>query len=192
MLKLFRRSKNRATIERLYGTIVAQARREAFYTDFAVPDNFDGRFELVVLHTVLVCRRLKRDDDLARALSQDIFDAFLADMDATLREIGVGDLTVPKRMKKIGEAFYGRAAAYDAALAAGAGQGEGEAPAGEDALAAAIARNILGQVEADGAARGKPLAAYVRTAAGVLDTIQLARIARGEIRFPEPVPVRAE
>ena len=179
MLKLFRRSRNRATIERLYGAIVAQARREAFYTDFAVPDTFDGRFELVLLHTVLVCHRLKDGDDLARALSQDVFDAFLANMDATLREIGVGDLTVPKRMKKIGEAFYGRAAAYDAALA--------PAGEGEDALAVALARNILGHVEADAAERGAPLAEYVREAARTVGEIPLPVLARGEIRFPEPV-----
>lgn len=177
MLNLFRsskRAKSRETIERLYGAIVAQSRRAEFYTDFGVPDTLEGRFEMVVLHTVLVCHRLKGGDDIARAMSQEIFDAFAADMDATMRELGVGDLTVPKKMKKVGEAFYGRAAAYDTALAA----------SGNDLLALALARNILGT---DGAApAAKPFAAYVRSAAERLADTPFETFARGVLALPNP------
>lgn len=177
MLNLFRsskRAKSRETIERLYGVIVAQSRRAEFYTDFGVPDTLEGRFEMVVLHTVLVCHRLKGGDDTARAMSQEIFDAFAADMDATMRELGVGDLTVPKKMKKIGEAFYGRAAAYDTALTEG----------GNALLAQALARNILGTEEPVPAAA--PFAAYVRAAADSLAATPFETFARGALVLPAP------
>lgn len=180
MFSLFRRSKTRAaaraTIERLYGVIVAQSRRPEFYTDFGVPDTTEGRFELLLLHTVLVCHRLKDGDDTARALSQEVFDTFAADMDRTLREMGVGDLTVPKKMKKIGAAFYGRAAAYDSALA----------QPGQGALEQAVARNILGRPDAAPDADAHALAAYIRTAATALKATPFAVFARGELALPEP------
>ena len=180
MFNLFRSSKtramSRATIERLYGAIVAQSRRADFYTDFGVPDTLEGRFEMVVLHTVLACRRLKGGDALERAMSQDIFDAFAADMDAAMREIGIGDLTVPKKMKKIGEAFFGRAAAYDAALA----------EADDAALAQAVSRNILSTGEAEPSPEAVALAAYVRVAAATLDATPFEVLARGVLELPDP------
>lgn len=176
MFNLFRSSKTRATIERLYGAIVAQSRRPEFYTDFAVPDTMEGRFEMVVLHTVLVCHRLKDKGELERALSQDVFDTFAADMDRTLRELGVGDLTVPKKMKKIGEAFYGRAAAYDAALA----------DTGDDALAGALARNILDARDGDLPPQAAALARYVRQAVATLGAIPFDVLARGDLALPAP------
>ena len=182
MLNLFRslkRAKSRETIERLYGAIVAQSRRAEFYTDFGVPDTLEGRFEMVVLHTVLVCHRLKGGDDTARAMSQEIFVAFAADMDSTMRELGVGDLTVPKKMKKIGAAFYGRAAAYDTALAA----------PGNALLAQALARNILGTDEAS--PRAEPFAAYVRAAVERLEATPFETFARGELLLPPPEHGRA-
>lgn len=174
------RAETRATIERLYGAIVAQSRRAAFYTDFAVPDTLEGRFEMVLLHTILVCHRLKDGDEAARELSQDIFDAFADDMDRTLREMGVGDLSVPKKMKKIGEAFYGRAAAYDAALAA-----PDDAP-----LAAALGRNILEVDAAVGADHAQALAAYVRAAARALAETPFETLARGALDLPAPEAMR--
>lgn len=180
MFNLFRskaRARSRETIERLYGAIVAQSRRAEFYTDFGVPDTIEGRFEMVVLHTVLVCHRLKDGSEAERALSQEIFDTFAADMDSTLREIGVGDLTVPKKMKKIGAAFYGRAAAYDSALS----------EPGGDALAAALARNIL-EVDGPAQAQALALAAYVRAVAATLAATPFATLAAGALELPPPEP----
>src|SRR4051812_22915736 len=84
------------TIEAIYGMIVAQAREPVFYRTLGVPDTVEGRFDMVLLHLWLVLRRL-RESEGGVALSQALFDHFCADMDANLRELGVGDLTVPKR-----------------------------------------------------------------------------------------------
>ncbi|MFG1464663.1 ubiquinol-cytochrome C chaperone family protein [Xanthobacter sp. DSM 24535] len=178
MLNLFRRPERRATIQRLYGVIVAQARQPAFYTDFAVPDTIEGRFELVLLHTFLACHRLKNGDAASREMSQLVFDAFLDDMDRSLREMGVGDLTVPKRMKKIGQAFYGRAGVFDAALQAGAPP---------DSLREAVARNIYEVEAAALGAPGEALVAYVRRTVAALAAVPTEAFASGDVHFPTPI-----
>ena len=95
---------SRGTIEAIYGMIVTQAREPLFYRDLGVPDTVNGRFDLVVLHLWMVLHRLKSMEGAAD-LSQALFDHFCDDMDANLREMGVGDLTVPKRMRAFGEAL---------------------------------------------------------------------------------------
>ncbi|MEW6256818.1 MAG: ubiquinol-cytochrome C chaperone family protein [Pseudomonadota bacterium] len=173
MFSLFRRNQPHPTIKRLYGVIVAQARRPAFYTDFGVPDTVEGRFELLLLHTFLLCHRLKGESSAAKSASQELFDLFLDDMDRTLREMGIGDLSVPKRMKKIGQAFYGRTAAYDAALENKNG-----------GLAAALARNVLEADVSDPAAAR--LAAYVQAAVTRLASISVPVLLSGDAVFPDP------
>src|SRR6266478_3460594 len=121
----------RGTIEAIYGMIVTQAREPVFYREFGVPDTVNGRFDLLLMHLWLVLRRLKSAED-GQGLSQALFDHFCDDMDDNLREMGVSDLKVPKRMQAFGEAFYGRTAAYDLALTDG-----------EEALAQALCKNIL-------------------------------------------------
>jgi cytochrome b pre-mRNA-processing protein 3 len=159
------------TIEAIYGAIVAQARQPVFYRDMSVPDSVDGRFDLIVLHMWLVMRRLRAGDG-GTEWSQRLFDHFCADMDGNLREMGVGDLTVPKRMKKFGEAFFGRISTYDAAWEDVSGA----------ALRVALARNILGRpTEPQKAAS---LAAYVRKAAASLDKADI--VAAGTVTFPAP------
>jgi cytochrome b pre-mRNA-processing protein 3 len=152
--RLFRRdTEARAIASALYGAIVAQARNPVLYAQLGVPDTVDGRFEMVVLHTVVFLDRLQREGEAGKAVGQRIFDLHCTDMDRSLRELGIGDLGVPKRMKKIAEGFYGRAAAYGTALAAD----------DEDGLAEAIARNVFRG--ADSASTAAPLAAYVLTSA---------------------------
>ena len=107
----------RGTIDAIYGMIVTQAREPLFYRDLGVPDTVNGRFDLLVLHLWMVLRRLKSVE--GGRPSQALFDRFCDDMDDNLREMGVGDLTVPKQMQAFGEAFYGRIAAYDMALTEG-------------------------------------------------------------------------
>jgi cytochrome b pre-mRNA-processing protein 3 len=174
ILRLFRQNPRPDTIRALYGAIVAQARCPRFYTDYGVADTIEGRFDLIVLHAVLFIRRLRREPDAIRALGQEVFDLFCTDMDHSLREIGVSDLGVPRKMRQIGEAFYGRAAAYDSALADG----------DEAALAAALARNLL--PEASDTAAAPRLAAYVVAACAALDGQSGEAFIRGELRFPEP------
>src|SRR3984957_2572016 len=153
MFQLFRRDPSSPSIASLYGMIVAQARAAPFYRIYGVPDTVNGRFEMVVLHTVLVLRRLEAEPVPLRRLGQALFDRFCADMDGSLREMGVGDLAVPPKMRKIGQAFYGRQAAYAAALAASE----------PEALAATLARNVFGQESGMPAGAGR-LASYMRAA----------------------------
>jgi cytochrome b pre-mRNA-processing protein 3 len=174
ILRSFQRSTRRRTIGALYGAIVAQARSTAFYAGYAVPDTVQGRFDLLVLHLVLVLARLGRDDAVARSLGQALFDAFCRDLDGNLREMGVGDLTVPKEMRRFAEAFYGRQAVYVAALAA----------PDDVELEKALARNIfqVGSV-GNGAAR---LARYTRATLRQLQGEELDTVLRGVVGFPNP------
>ena len=100
ILKRFRLNRPNRKIDDLYGAIVAQSRRSAFYVGYGVPDTIDGRFDLIVLHMVLLLARLDREGPSAH-----LFDHFCRDLDANLREMGVGDLAVPKRMRQFAEAF---------------------------------------------------------------------------------------
>ncbi|MEO8319295.1 MAG: ubiquinol-cytochrome C chaperone family protein [Bradyrhizobium sp.] len=159
----------RGTIEAIYGMIVTQAREPLFYRALAVPDTVNGRFDLLVLHLWLVLRRLKPAEGGA-ALSQALFDHFCNDMDDNLREMGVGDLTVPKRMQAFGEAFYGRTAAYDLALTGG-----------HEALAQALCKNIL---NGENIAEADQLAAYAEAAMTGLDGVDDAALLSGSARFP--------
>jgi cytochrome b pre-mRNA-processing protein 3 len=188
ILSAFRRGHYNRNIHGLYGAIVAQARLTTFYTRYGVSDSVDGRFELIVLHLVLVLRRLggeqtaaprrgspKQGSPRAAArIGQQLFDVFCRDLDDNLREMGVGDLAVPRKMRKFGEAFYGRQAAYGAALDA----------ADDRELEKALARNIFGLAETDeNAAR---LARYARAAverpSGEAEDALLA----GKVMFPSP------
>jgi len=169
---LFRREPEEASAAPLYAAIVAQARRPAFYAVCGVPDSLDGRFELVALHVYLVLRRLKGGDLPAQALAQSLVDLFFADMDASLREMGAGDLGVGKRVQKMAAAFYGRIAAYDRAESGGA--------AGE-----ALKRNLFGTVEV-GAERIAAMTDYVERAEALMAARALAEITAGRPVFPDP------
>ncbi|KYG99247.1 ubiquinol-cytochrome C chaperone family protein [Bradyrhizobium sp. DOA1] len=157
------------TIEAIYGMIVTQAREPIFYRDLGVPDTVNGRFDLLLLHLWLLLRRLRTVQG-ATELSQALFDRFCEDMDDNLREMGVGDQTVPKRMRAFGEAFYGRVQAYDQAMEGGSG-----------ALAAAICKNILNGTGMDQAHR---LAAYARATEADLGRADEAALLRASFKFP--------
>ena len=175
ILKLFRRTPPEGTIACLYGTIVAQARLPAFYQIYGVPDTVSGRLEMIMLHTVLFLRRLEGEAAPTRALGQGLFDQFCRDMDDSMREMGVGDLTVPRKMRRIGEAFYGRQAAYRAAL---------DAP-DNGPLAAALQRNVFAAGSEPGPA--SRLAVYVREAARRLAAQD--GFERAQLAFPDPEQV---
>lgn len=104
--------------EALYARMVAQARDPALYLDLGAPDTPDGRFELYTLHVLLLLLRLQGEGRGAVAVSQALFDAYISGLDNGLRELAVGDLTVGKTMRRLGEAFYGRRQALASALAA--------------------------------------------------------------------------
>jgi cytochrome b pre-mRNA-processing protein 3 len=166
------------TIRSLYGAIVAQARRPAFYADYGVADAPAGRFDMIVLHLVLFVRRLRREPAPIRALGQGVFDLFCRDMDHSLREMGIGDLAVPKHMRRVAGAFYGRAAAYDAAIDR----------ADEEELAAVLARNIFPPSAAPPAG-ARRLARYVRRAIDELDCQEADGFAQASVGFPDPARI---
>jgi len=176
---LFRPTPRAATIASLYGMIVAQARKPAFYRDYGVADTVDGRFEMVTLHTILLLCRFETEPGEGRRWGQAVFDEFCQDMDAVMREMGVGDLAVPRKMQRVGEAFYGRQAAYREALAA-AGDGE---------LVKALERNVYGGARRE--CEAERLARYVRAAAGLLAAADMAALMRAEATFPDPGKILA-
>jgi cytochrome b pre-mRNA-processing protein 3 len=169
----FRRRSQARIIAALYGAVVAQARSPVFYADYGVPDTVEGRFDLIVLHLVLLLRRLGQETEPGKSLGQDLFDEFCRDLDANLREMGVGDLAVPKRMQRFAEAFYGRQSVYGEALAA-ADPGDFEK---------ALARNIYQGSEDDDAAR---LAQYARAVVADLDAQRDDALNRGDVTFVSP------
>ncbi len=103
-------------VDALYAKAVAQARLPVFYADREVPDTVDGRFDLLALHVFLMLHRLGAEGRKTKRLSQDLFDLMFGDMDRSLREMGVSDMSVGKRVKEMARAFYGRIDAYEPAL----------------------------------------------------------------------------
>jgi len=172
---LFRRRVRPDTISTLYGTIVAQARLPCFYREYGVPDTVNGRFDLLVLHLALVLDRLA-DESQLRELGQALFDHFCTDIDRNLREMGIGDLSVPKHMQRVGEAFYGRAQAYRAGLARD----------GRQALVEALERNIYGQEGATNRAAAARLAIYMRGTVGELRVQSPSEVLAGRLTMPDP------
>ena len=157
LISFFRRNRHERAGSALYGAAVAAARDPFFYTELAVPDTLDGRFDLVGLHAFLIIRRLTQAEADVQpqgpALAQAVFDAMFSDMEINLREMGVGDLSVPRKVRAMWEAFHGRAAAYGQALDQDDIQ----------ALEAALARNIW---------RGEPVPAGALT--------QIARLVQAQ------------
>ena len=170
---LFRR-RSREAERKTYCEIVAQARQPAFYTAFGVPDTIDGRFDMIVLHAILLFRRLSGEGDKVSEFSQEVFDIFFSDMDASLREMGVTDTRVPKKVKVMGEAFYGRADAYAPFLEAKDVSG----------LSDAISRNLFPENPDPLAERA--LAHYMIAAEAELSGQDTEQLVSGEINWPDP------
>jgi cytochrome b pre-mRNA-processing protein 3 len=131
-LSIIRRGRYERTGFELYSVAVAVARAPYLYTALSVPDTLDGRFNMVGLHAFLLIQRLKREPAPGPDLAQAVFDAMFSDMDNNLREMGVGDLSVGRKVRVMWEAFHGRSAAYAAAMNVG----------DVAALDAALERNI--------------------------------------------------
>ncbi len=166
----------------LYRAAVTAARAAPFYAVLGVPDTPDGRFDMIALHVFLVLRRLKQGGGpQALALAQALTDQMFADMDRSLRELGVGDLGVGRQVKALAEAFMGRAAAYDLAL-------DDPGPLGREGLAAALFRNIFRAAPNGEAATAGTvaLAAHVRAADAALAAQAMDAILSGSISFPSP------
>ena len=133
----------RETARRILEALTARARARDFFERFAVPDTIDGRFDLVVLHAFLVLERL--DALKERDLSQSLVDMLFISFDEGLRDLGVGDIGMGRRLKAMGNAFYGRLDVYGRAhdlheLAAALQRNLYRGRDGTNTCAAAIAR----------------------------------------------------
>lgn len=159
----------------LYGSIVAQARQPYFYRELKVMDTVEGRYDMIIIHAFLLFYRLKNENEAARELGQSVFDTMFKDLDQSLREMGVGDMGVGRRIKKMASSFYGRITAYDKALEA------------EDnvELEQAIARNVFNGTDPKDSAL-KHLGAYIRGNVTHLDLVSVDDILGGNISYLNP------
>lgn len=171
--RLFRPRPARIAGESLYAGLVEQARRPELYRELGVADRIDARFELYVLHLSLLLARLKGEGEAASEIGQAVFDTFVGALDDSLRELGVGDLSVAKKMRKLGEAVYGRILGYQAAIEAD----------DRAALAALVGRVVYGQDEAGDEAAG--LADYCLRTHRALAERRLDDILRGRLEWPK-------
>ena len=144
---LFRTRPRERLGQPLYELAVRQARDPGFYTALGVADRIDARFELYTLHVLLLVMRLRDEGERGAEAAQALFDTYVSALDHALRELGVGDISVGKKMRKLGEAMYGRMTAYEPPLR------EGD----QGTLATGLARNVF---ESDKPADGEALAAY--------------------------------
>jgi len=155
--KLFKKRPEKLRAEALYNDVVQAARQPALYGEEGAPDTLQGRFEMILLHATLLIHELRTgDSEEGAALAQDVFDTMFDDFDAAMRELGLGDSAVGKKIRFMAEGFYGRASAYVDSLN----------KQGEDGLEAILARNVL-ECEPDDPKAAK-LAAYVTQTAAAL------------------------
>lgn len=160
------RSEDRCKAKDLYGAIVTGARQPAFYSGCGVEDTPEGRYEMIALHLFLVIERLKGGGAQADRIAQRVLEAFVTDMDDSMREMGVGDLSVGKKVKRSAAGLYERFAAYRKAVAKS-----------ENELAGQIAAFVPGTVDSGRLAR------YVAASAQDLKTIPLDDVLSGQVRF---------
>jgi len=166
--------RNDTNAAKLYGSIVAQARLPVFYQDFAVPDTLEGRFLMLSLHLFAVLHRLKAEGPAALGLAQALTDRFSADMDTVLRETGIGDLAIPKKVRRLAASSAALLQAFEEALTA------------EDA---AVAAAIAGAFErGPSEAASARLAHYLKGVVRQLEAQSFAALDAGEVRFPGASP----
>jgi cytochrome b pre-mRNA-processing protein 3 len=172
--RLFRRNPAREAGEALYAACVAQSRRPELYRAYAVADTAEGRFELYTLHVVLVLERLADGGAGEKMVSQALFDTYVKALDHALREMGVGDLSVGRKMRKLGEALYGRMKNYQAAY---------QALPERRALRDLLTRTVYEGAEAPPA---EALADYAIGQREAVQALPMDRLLAGEIAWRAP------
>ena len=183
---LKRKAETRRIGHEIYERIVAQARDPAFFRDMGVPDTMEGRFEMIVLHLALVLDRLRTEGGAGQRLGQRLIEHLVADMDDALRQLGIGDMGVPRRVKKVAAAFVERSRDYSAGLKLAPVKGV----LIEDKLEASLLRHVFGTGDTVGAPVHVPkavaLAAYARLAAAHLAKVPADDLFEGQGLFPTP------
>ena len=173
---LFRkRNHNRIIVDRQYAALTSAARIPYFYSELGVPDTVMGRFEMLSVVMILFFRRTRASDTSGQEIAQEIVDAFFQDIDYSIRELGIGDNGVPKRMKKLAGMFYGRLESYAAAMDRDDRQ----------TLAQALRRNIYPEPR-DDAPDMLGLADWMMSAETHLSGISETDIATGSASMPRP------
>lgn len=170
-----KKNNNQAIVERQYAALTAAGRHPAFYTSHDVPDTVMGRFEMISVMLILYFRRTASSARSGQEIAQEIVDAFFEDLDHSIRELGIGDLSVPKRMKKLAGMFYGRLESYAKAL------GDHD----EAALASALKRNFH-PASKDEALSMVKLARYMIAAEQALAGVSEEAIESGSLSMPSP------
>jgi cytochrome b pre-mRNA-processing protein 3 len=178
--RLFQAPRFQAEGRALYRRIADHARRPILFIAYGVPDTIDGRFEMLCLHVYPLFHRLKGQGAEAEALSQTTYDAMFADLDGSLRELGVADLGVGRRIKTMTEALNGRIHAFDRAFAAGDAE-----------LREAVRRNVYGTA-APSEDQVRAMADYLRHIREALLASSLADLCAGRLSLPEPAPPALE
>lgn len=165
---LFRKKVDTEAVYAVYSAIVAQSRQPRFYAEWDVPDTVTGRFDMICLHLALLLGRLRSQGESAAEFSQALFDLFFKDMDRSLREMGAGDLAVPKKIEKMGNLFYGLMAHLNEAVAAGK----------RETVAAVLVRNVY---DGEQPAGTLPLADYLMAEAAALAAVPVSEIVAGRL-----------
>ncbi|AXS40270.1 ubiquinol-cytochrome C chaperone family protein [Breoghania sp. L-A4] len=178
IFNFFRRGRNDPAVTAVYVAIVAQARQPHFYARLGVPDTLEGRFDMMVLHAVLLFHRFSGEGAAARDFGQKVFDTFFLDMDRSLRELGASDEGMKKKITRMAEVFYGCADAYASALDAG----------DDAALALALDRNVFMNAPDGAQTESRSLADYTRAASGALAAQDPAAIVAGTLTWIDPAP----
>ena len=194
IFNIFKRRDRSPIPQQLYGGLVAQARNPVFFTRYGFADTVTGRFDCLALHMFLFSRRMKFEEAAnAAELGQDVFDRFVENLDQALRELGIGDQSVPKRKKKLVHTFYGQIEDFDPPLTAG------DRPALQKAVAARFFSSGEGAAEpssteggaSEGAVHAALITDYIFTAAAALDNIPASKIMSGKLDWPQPELGRA-
>ena len=180
MFGLFRNKEREAQISRLYDQILAQSRNPAFFIDGRVPDTVEGRTDMMLLHLFVLMHRLAGEKGEILELARGVCDRFFAELDRAMREMGVGDLTVPKKMRKVADIYTGCSAAYGKALMS----------TDKAELPEALLRNVYGRDE-ERRGEAQALADYVRRASEALAGMPADALVRDPLPFPSPLTLGA-
>jgi cytochrome b pre-mRNA-processing protein 3 len=172
---LFGKARSHEVPQQIYGTVVAQARQPVFFTDYGFEDSVTGRFDVLALHLFLFSRRMVQEDSqVSSSLNQEVFDYFTADTDRALRELGVGDTSVPKRKKRMIHTFYAMVEDFSDAL--------------EKADADALLEKVIARFDGErqSALQHKALTSYIIETTAGFDASSMDDILKGNIRHPDP------
>ena len=164
-------------VQALYIETVNQSRRTEFYLNLDVADTVEGRFDMIILHIFVIMRRLKEGEEKTESFSQALFDLLFMDMDQNLRELGVGDMGLARRVPKMAEAFYGRITAYEEGLSV--------VDDNEATLKGALDRNLYRKTTASDESLDA-MAKYLRRECNSVDKMDMNALLKGQIKFGEP------